>query len=354
MSNQFVEIKSTVFKRIEKENLFQLTCADIVERFQLWLMLMIIAARNVIETNSLGSSDESLGSAQQASLLPDSFTWLPRWTHQLMTPFVLVLGTEMLVDWLKHAYITKFNNTKPNIYGRFLDVLAKDYYIDAFSERNLTRRIGLAVIPLSCLFIRASVQTYHMFLATAMPLPLPSTATSLSVEADPTSSPTTAALNHFDTILRHALGRAAYTSPGPTSIPAFVPAFLAGLWTRLPTTDLLLNSLTSVLFFLLLFLVLLILKLLLGMCLLAFARRRYQSTQVRVVGASETEGKRVGGWGVTELGEEKRRVIYEDDPAGARRLRERDRAAEKVPTAGKDGKGLGGVARYSMVAKRIW
>ena len=45
-----------------------------------------------------------------------------------MGPFLLVLGTEMLVDWLKHAYVTKFNNVKPNIYGRFLDVLAKDYY----------------------------------------------------------------------------------------------------------------------------------------------------------------------------------------------------------------------------------
>jgi hypothetical protein len=33
-SNQFVEIKSTVFRKFEKENLFQLTCADVVERFQ--------------------------------------------------------------------------------------------------------------------------------------------------------------------------------------------------------------------------------------------------------------------------------------------------------------------------------
>ncbi|KAK3064345.1 hypothetical protein LTS18_008033, partial [Coniosporium uncinatum] len=49
MSNQFVEIKGTVFKKFEKENLFQLTCADIVERFQLWLMLLIIAMRNIVE-----------------------------------------------------------------------------------------------------------------------------------------------------------------------------------------------------------------------------------------------------------------------------------------------------------------
>ncbi len=33
ISNQFVEIKSTVFKKFERANLFQLTGADVVERF---------------------------------------------------------------------------------------------------------------------------------------------------------------------------------------------------------------------------------------------------------------------------------------------------------------------------------
>ena len=138
MSNQFVEIKSTVFKKFEKENLFQLTCADVVERFQLWLMLTIIASRNVVETSGLGLSSGSISSPDAPSttgtplktsgILPNSFTLLPDWPGQVMSPFFLVLGSEMLVDWIKHAYITKFNNTKPNIYGRFLDVLAKDYY----------------------------------------------------------------------------------------------------------------------------------------------------------------------------------------------------------------------------------
>lgn len=141
MSNQFVEIKSTVFRKIEKENLFQLTCADVVERFQLWLMLTIIAFRNIIETGGLslslgGSSKAGSGTdsplsplfRSSSSILPKSFTVLPEWTGQVMGPFVLVLGSEMLVDWIKHAYITKFNNTKPAIYGRFLDILAKDYY----------------------------------------------------------------------------------------------------------------------------------------------------------------------------------------------------------------------------------
>ena len=143
LSNQFVEIKGTVFKRIEKENLFQLTCADVVERFQMWLMLIIIAMRNINEiggtkTDTFNSPTSSTLTApagkstgfagKAASILPQSFTILPSWLGSVLGPFFLVLGSEMLVDWLKHAYITKFNNTKPAIYERYLDVAAKDYY----------------------------------------------------------------------------------------------------------------------------------------------------------------------------------------------------------------------------------
>lgn len=140
MSNQFVEIKSTVFKKFEKDNLFQLTCADVVERFQLWLMLTIIAMRNIVEVGGLSTfgvtgsagAGEALKNAtvplRGSSMLPYSFRILPSWTGEVLSPFLLVLGSEMLVDWLKHAYISKFNNVKPAVYQRFLDVLAKDYY----------------------------------------------------------------------------------------------------------------------------------------------------------------------------------------------------------------------------------
>ncbi|CAH7689568.1 eukaryotic membrane protein family-domain-containing protein, partial [Phakopsora pachyrhizi] len=51
ISNQFVEIKGSVFKKFEKENLFQMSCAGeyIVKRFQLSLMLTMIALQNIIE-----------------------------------------------------------------------------------------------------------------------------------------------------------------------------------------------------------------------------------------------------------------------------------------------------------------
>ena len=347
MSNQFVEIKSTVFKKFEKENLFQLTCADVVERFQLWLMLTIIAARNIIETGGLspqGSTEPVSATPLQSSFLSKSFTLLPTWTGMIMGPFLLVLGSEMLVDWVKHAYITKFNLTKPAVYGRFLDILAKDYYTNAFADQNLTRRLGLPVIPLSCLFIRASVQNYHMFLATHMPLPIPSTATSLSVDEATTSPATTAALQHIDHIIRRALGRSTFGGGGGSS-PTL--ATTPSSWL---TTDDLIAFTTTVLFFLVLFLVLLALKLVLGMCLLSFARRRYIGMKQREQDNNvDAEGKRVGGWGVVEVDEAKRAWIYADDREGLEKLRERARRKGM-----EDDGGFSGVSRYSMVAKRIW
>lgn len=141
LSNQFVEIKSTVFKRFEKENLFQITCADIVERFQLWVMLSIIISRNLVELGVRSSSDifntpigEDMlnGTATPSSsggiVTPRSFMIFPSWAGQVFGPFLMVLGSETLVDWLKHAYITKFNQIRPRIYERFLDVLCRDYY----------------------------------------------------------------------------------------------------------------------------------------------------------------------------------------------------------------------------------
>jgi hypothetical protein len=153
MSNMFVEIKSTVFKKFEKDNIFQLTCADVVERFQLWLMLLIIGLRNVVEvgglsiTRSTSSNAEAVSNAtmptRSHSILPVSFTILPNWTGEVLSPFLLVLGSEMIVDWLKHAYISKFNNVKPAVYQKFLDVLAKDYYtnVSCADPLDITCRI---------------------------------------------------------------------------------------------------------------------------------------------------------------------------------------------------------------------
>ncbi len=65
------------------------------------------------------------------------------------------------------------------------------------------------------------------------------------------------------------------------------------------------------------------------------------------------DGKRVGGWGVVEVGEDKRRWIYQDDPEEAKRLREREESSRREGERGGH-ESFRKVRRYSMVAKRIW
>lgn len=362
MSNQFVEIKGTVFKKIEKENLFQLTCADVVERFQLWLMLLIIALRNIVEVGGLSiiltdftipfnNASPSNSTAKTFGMLPKSFTILPSLLpYQILGPFLLVLGSEAIVDWVKHAYITKFNATSPKVYGRFFDVLAKDYYSNAFSEQNLTRRFGLPVIPLACLFIRATLQTYHMFLATNVSFAPPiSTAYPTTVSLNPAIAKPSPLLAQIDRIVRQALGRSSFGG-GTASATEYT-------WTW--TVDDTIAFATMLAFFLVVYLLLLAFKLALGMLLLGIARRRYKGMKLREQDkVVETAARRLGGWGAVETGDERRKIIYEGDPEGLKAMRERE-AKGKKKEEGEEAKAKGnkdfeGVERYRMVAKRIW
>jgi len=92
--------------------LYSMLTLDIVERFHLSLLLTLILIRNFIEhTNSLTT--------------PLKLPWM-----DLCMPFVMVLGSELLVDWCKHAFVTKFNHIRPSIYERFMDVLCLDFVKD--------------------------------------------------------------------------------------------------------------------------------------------------------------------------------------------------------------------------------
>ncbi|GAA5987403.1 hypothetical protein JCM5350_002749 [Sporobolomyces pararoseus] len=180
LSNQFVEIKGSVFKKFEKENLFQLTCADIVERFQLALMLFIISLRNLLELSTSIPTTTASSSMMTTTLFPN-----PSLLVTTFSPALTVLISECFVDWLKHAFITKFNHIRPKVYARYMDVLCKDLIKgqsgrervgnsqsqsqSSSSSSNLidqspsvSRRLGFASLPLSCLVIRVFFQAFKM------------------------------------------------------------------------------------------------------------------------------------------------------------------------------------------------
>ena len=111
------------------------------------------------------------------------------------------------------------------------------------------------------------------------------------------------------------------------------------------------------LLFYLYFYFLLAFKLLLGMGLLTFARFRYLSMKERERSASYRVegGKRIGGWGVVEVDDDKRRGIYEGDTAGLEDLKARiERAKSKSDEVAPDN--FDKISRYEMGArsKRIW
>lgn len=114
LSNQFLELKGLVFKKFEREGLFQIAMLDLAERFQLSLMLGVIALRNLAQVQTL------LG------VVPTSWASWNR-LGGVAGPSVVVVGSEIAVDWLKHCYICRFNGVTPGVYGRFLCVMGMDY-----------------------------------------------------------------------------------------------------------------------------------------------------------------------------------------------------------------------------------
>lgn len=293
LSNQFVEIKGSVFKKFEKEGLFQITCADMVERFQLFIMLLIIGLRNTFEMSPSSPVD----------VLTTAFG-----------PMVTVLGSEVLVDWLKHAFITKFNHVRPTIYSRFTDVLCRDYVKSAGIGENtyvdqspaISRRIGLPVLPLICLTLRSAGQIVTMFLDRDD-----------SAFQDPPPPPSPTTIIELDVI-----------TSSITSTSHWEPRTVAWAW--------------YLLIALLVFSTLLIAKLSLGVSLIRFAHGRYGQMQAR----EEQEGRLEA--------ERKKRAVYKG-------LVEVDGDTKAILNnvadnlKGMEGqRGLLGLDRYSMISKRIW
>ena len=165
---------------------------DIVERFQLALMLFIISLRNLIELSTSTLPSPSSTSSSLSPYLPD-----PALVLKTFSPALTVLVSECFVDWLKHAFITKFNHIRPGVYGRYIDVLCKDlikgqsgggsvslpsslpllqveliefflYHETKNSQEivdqspSVSRRLGFAALPLSCLVIRVFSQAFEI------------------------------------------------------------------------------------------------------------------------------------------------------------------------------------------------
>lgn len=137
MSNNFVEIKGNVFKKIGKENLFQMSNSDIKERFTSYILLLIVVLRNM-----------------------EQFAWNLGHLWKLIPVVLMVVISEVAVDIVKHAFVTKFNNISAEVYSDYRTNLAfellssrqKNAYTD-YSD-SVARRMGFIPLPSAILLIR--------------------------------------------------------------------------------------------------------------------------------------------------------------------------------------------------------
>lgn len=107
----------------------------------------------------------------------------------VLGPVIIVLGTETVVDWVKHAFIGKFNALQPKVYGLFTSSLCRDILkeqempqtqqmtdldqaetedlkrskeIEVDASVRVSKRMGFLTIPLACLVIRIGFQVLQI------------------------------------------------------------------------------------------------------------------------------------------------------------------------------------------------
>ena len=142
IGGNFAEIKSTVFKKYNKATLFKITASDICERFKLALFLFLVLTLNA----SQGMDQKML--------------------YNYMSMCGIVIGGEWLSDWLKHAFITKFNYIASGVYSEYSLLLAGDVSGFGHEGENLdkshavVKRLGFSQIPLVVVLTKYLCEAY--------------------------------------------------------------------------------------------------------------------------------------------------------------------------------------------------
>ncbi|RWS13743.1 Protein TAPT1-like protein [Dinothrombium tinctorium] len=137
LSNNFVELKGMVFKKFEKNNLFHMSCSDVRERLHYCILLIVVIIQTLKE-----------------------YFWNmdPLWI--LIPNCIGILIAEVMVDWLKHAFITRFNEISHEVYAEYSISLAYDLASSklksAYSDHSdlISRRMGFIPLPLALLVFR--------------------------------------------------------------------------------------------------------------------------------------------------------------------------------------------------------
>lgn len=128
--NNFTELKAFVFKKYDPNNLFQLSCSDIVETFQMLLFLTLVF---------------------MVTLTQNGFNWLEQ-GNSFLTVTLMIVFAEILADCAKHSFICKFNSIDSQVYQSYSIILRQDILSHSKEDVivdhtwTLTRRLGLCQV----------------------------------------------------------------------------------------------------------------------------------------------------------------------------------------------------------------
>ena len=146
---QFAEMKSDVMKKHTCEKLTSIVHSDIVERFQISVMLLALFCIKAAE---------NYGQPDLLSLL-----------FPIATGLVTVYISELLCDWIKHMSIINYSGLSPHSYTEIgstvLKSLSRSHTTSILTDRSFSvaREIGMFPMALTLFCLRAIWDIYARF-----------------------------------------------------------------------------------------------------------------------------------------------------------------------------------------------
>ena len=143
VSNNFIEVKGNVFKKIDRFRLFQLVCLDSIERVHLLIALLFVAVQTVLHSRSSGAPHPGAPSGPGGVLGVRA---------SLLLQLGAVLACEIGVDMLKHAFISNYNGLGPSVYHGFVRDLC--HRAVRWQSRHSHRVLGFVPLAPACVVLR--------------------------------------------------------------------------------------------------------------------------------------------------------------------------------------------------------
>jgi len=92
-----------VFKKFAQNNLFHMSCSDVRERFHILILLIVVVIQTMKEYN-----------------------WDNEHFWVLLPDCLFIFVAEFGVDWVKHCFVTRFNDLSHEVYHTFTISLSYD------------------------------------------------------------------------------------------------------------------------------------------------------------------------------------------------------------------------------------